>query len=476
MPKYGNSMTRSLKLFATALALLGLLAGTASARPAPTKFSRLDPSYGTHGSYAVATSKTEGQALNSLHLALAHDGEAYVLQGQTLLAFSPDGRPDHNFGKNGRVWVNPGPGLMVKAIGVAVDPVGRIFVAGTYISFPGFHNPLVKGSVEYPPNEEPSEGFVVRYLPNGTPDPNFGTGGVSTSTFGVPRPVGYSPFEKPTSTEYERPSVELTQLTVDSQGRAVVAGAYASALVNCGYSNRYVQSFASRLTSSGAVDPSFGDSGYVTLPGGATGSITLGPGGELVALSSQAYPCSEHGSGPGPYWFTSALTEAGESSPTLDPARPMVGADTGLAVDSQGRILLTEWNNPGQLGIEPEGLKLIRLLPSGDLDTSFGHDGAANLRHFKIGGPSIAVDGKGRTVLAFGGTEPKLIRISSTGKLEHGFSKKTVLHLTIARVASTETEAMAIDSKGRIVVAGRAEGGALKTGYGVGIARVLPPR
>jgi Domain of unknown function (DUF5122) beta-propeller len=139
-------------------------------------------------------------------------------------------------------------------------------------------------------------------------------------------------------------------------------------------------------------------------------------------------------------------------------------------------MLVTEWNDLQAFGGGPQGLKLIRLLPNGDLDTSFGHDGAANLKRFRIGGPSIAVDDMGRTVVAFSATEPRLIRISSAGKLEHGFSKKTVLHVPIERVASTETEAMAIDSKGRIVVAGTAEGGALKTGYGVGIARILPPR
>jgi uncharacterized delta-60 repeat protein len=334
---------------------------------------------------------------------------------------------------------------------------------------------VIKGSVEYPPNQEPSEGFIVRYLPNGAPDSTFGIGGVTTSTFAVPRPVGYSPFEKPTSTEYERPSVELTQFTVDSQGRPVVSGAYASALVNCGYSNRYVQSFAARLTSSGAVDPSFGGSGYVELPGGATGSIALAPSGELAALSSQDYPCSEHSPGPGPHWFTSVLTEGGEPPPTLDPARPTVESGTGLVVDPRGRLLFMEWQQR-TFHQKAESLKIVRLLSNGDLDTSFGHGGAAVLPGFEVSSPTMAIDSKGRTVVAFGSKEPELIRISSGGKVDHGFRKKGALHLKIERAASTEPEAVAIDSKGRIVVAGLAEGGALKTGYGVGIARVLPPR
>jgi hypothetical protein len=254
-------MPRALKLITTVLVLLGLFAGTAFAKTAPTKSARLDPSYGWHGSYAVATTAPTA-TIPKTHLALAANGEAYVLQGRTVLAFSPDGRPDRQFGKNGRIWVNPGPGEVTQVAGVAVDPQGHVLVAGTYVPFPGFTNPVVKGSPEYPSHEGVAEAFVVRYLPDGSLDSTFGISGVTITSFGMPRPTDRPYGGKQPDAEYERPSVAVTQLAVDSQGRPVIAGTYVESMEFCGYGDSFTRSFVARLTGSGAPDLSFGGIGY----------------------------------------------------------------------------------------------------------------------------------------------------------------------------------------------------------------------
>ncbi len=470
-------MNRSLKVLTAVIVLVGLLTGTALAKSAPTKFARLDPSYGRNGSYAVATNESD-VGTERTRLALAADGEAYVLQGRTILAFSPDGQPDHSFGKNGRVWVEPGPGEVTKVSGIAVDPAGDVLVAGTYVPFPGFINPVVKGSPEFPTREGVTEAFVARYLPDGSNDPAFGSGGAVITSFGLPRPTNRPSGGKQPEAEYERPSLTVTHLAVDSQGRPVVSGEYVESMEWCGYGSSFPRSFVARLNSNGALETSFGGTGYAKLPGGASGSIGIGPGDEIAAFSTNTHPCVEHFPGPDPYWFMSVLAEGGGSSPTLDPARPLVAVNryTELAVDPQGRILFTEWQGLGPFGEGEGSLKVVRLLANGDLDTGFGHEGAATLNRFEMVGAQIAVDGRGRTVVSFGSTEPKLIRISASGTVEAGFAKKTVFHAKIERVDSTSPEAVAIDSKGRIVVAGTAKGGVLKTGFGVGIARVLPSR
>lgn len=116
---------------------------------------------------------------------------------------------------------------------------------------------------------------------------------------------------------------------------------------------------------------------------------------------------------------------------------------------------------------------MIRLLASGDLDTSFGKGGAVGIKSLgtsKVG--AIAVEPSGRIVVGFGASQLELGRLTASGKLEGKFGHKGVVRTSLG--ISTELQALAIDSKGRIVAAGTAVGGESKTGQGIGIARFLP--
>lgn len=453
-------------------ALLALFFGTALAKSPPTKptGARVDPNYGLAGSYAVATTKPEQYEAQRVHLALAKDGEAYVLQGTAVTAFTPAGKPDREFARNGRLRVELGPGRLKTVTGVAVDSQGRILVAGTYEPFPGYLNQVVKGTPKNPAAFPVTEAFIARYLPDGTPDPSFGSQGVVITTLGLPRPTDMPAFQTPGVAEYERTSVEVTKLIVDSQDRPVIAGSYVEAIETCAWAAHFPQSFVARLTAGGTVDSSFGGEGYVKIPGGSTDALAVGPGGQFVTTSNAVYPCSEHGpTGPA---VTSVLTEAGEPFPGLDPARPSISGGHPT-IDEMGRLLFTEW----QTRTPPEKhgwVKIVRALPDGDLDTAFGHDGAASLKPFGVewvGG--MTVDSMNRPVVVFGSERPELVRITTGGKIDHTFAKKGVVRAKVQRVGKTSPEAIAIDSKGRIVVAGQAEGGSLKTGFGISVTRFV---
>jgi uncharacterized delta-60 repeat protein len=454
-------------------ALLAVLTASALAKSPPTQPSgaRVDPSYGLDGSYAVATTKPEQYEAQGTHLALAKDGEAYVLQGTAVTAFTPAGKPDHDFARNGRLRVELGPGQLKTVAAVAVDSQGRVLVAGTYEPFPGYYNKVIKGTPGHPIQDPVTEAFVARYLPDGSLDTSFGSGGVEITTLGVPRPTDMPAFETPGTAEYERASVAVTSLLVDSQDRPVIAGEYVDAIEGCAYPGSFPQSFVGRLTAAGAVDSSFAGTGYTKTPGGATTSLASGPGGELVATSHAVYPCAEHGKD-GPL-VTSVLTEAGEPSPALDPARPSIsGGD--LSIDGNGRLLFANW----QMRTPPEKhgwTKILRVLPDGNLDTVFGYDGAASLKQFGVESlGAMTVDAKNRPVVVFGSERPELVRFTTAGKVDHTFAKKGVLRAKVQRAEKTIPDSIAIDSKGRIVVAGKAEGGSLKGGFGIAVTRFLP--
>jgi hypothetical protein len=117
------------------------------------------------------------------------------------------------------------------------------------------------------------------------------------------------------------------------------------------------------------------------------------------------------------------------------------------------------------------------VLPDGNLDTAFGHDGAASLKPFaadRVAG--VTVDAKNRPVVVFASEQPEVVRFTTAGRVDHSFAKKGVVRAKVERVEKTTSEAVAIDSKGRIVVAGRAEGGSLKGGFGIAVTRFLPGR
>jgi uncharacterized delta-60 repeat protein len=304
------------------------------------------------------------------------------------------------------------------------------------------------------------EAFVISYLPNGSLDPTFGSGGEVDTTFGAPNAVGTEKLPA----EYERPAVQATQIAVDSADRPVIAAKYIQRVEGCFYKNAVDQAFVTRLNSNGTPDPSFGSEGRALIAGETSIALAGAPAGGWATFSGPEV--CEHGLNGTPTTL-SVLTEAGASLSTLDPGRPPLRASENvLAVDPQGRILFTERDE-----VEPVPARVVRLLANGDLDPSFGHGGAVGLKNLgaKTVG-AIGVDARGRIVVGFGTTALEITRLSSKGKIESKFGTKGVLRSKLSK--ATPLQALAFDSKGRILAAGRGIGPG--TSRWVGIARFLP--
>jgi uncharacterized delta-60 repeat protein len=223
----------------------GFVADGADQQMAVTRFNAdgaVDTGFGTAGTATVNVAKggkavelARGvvvQADGKVVIAgpIEHDtaasGDAAKDTDIALARFDGAGRLDQTFGDKGVVRLDLAPGV---AEGTAYrgDSVwGLVRVAGNKL--------LVVGS-QVAPGRTDADFAVVRLNADGTKDTSFGTGG--TTLVGV----------APNVSEVPKTAVEL------ADGKVVVAG-YATV-------NGVVSPVLFRLTTAGALDPSFGDAG-----------------------------------------------------------------------------------------------------------------------------------------------------------------------------------------------------------------------
>lgn len=466
---------RTLKSLTLALLLVAALAPTALAAGKPAEGARLDPSFGEGGKTVVSSPKFGWEEFAGYRIATSASGASYAVQGQgfVVYGFAPNGKPSQTFGQNGRVR------LPIYVESIAVDPQGRVLVAGTVST----GNDAPTGPTTALPVDG-SETEIIRYLPNGSPDPHFGTDGVVKADFGLPLPTAV-PVPQTTGTltwspgpwSYERPVITTTALAVDSQGRPVIAGSYAEDIgINCTSRNA---GFVARLTPEGALDTSFGTGGHAVVQTGAQGAsrplIAPTPGAGFAVLVGPGFPDSCAGPAAEPLSTLTSLTEAGATSPGFA-ANGQLHVLERIAVDHKGRILLLA--SAPMASVSPAGV--TRLLPNGALDAGFGTDGSATLK--ATGFESISgllADARGRVVVGGANVETgkfELARFDAAGKPESRFGSKGVMTVGFGAGVAARLGGLALDPKGRILAAGPVSGSGVKGGVGFGIARLLPGR
>lgn len=290
---------------------------------------------------------------------------------------------------------------------------------------------------------------LERFLPNGTLDKSFGSGGVATD----PITVNGSP-------SYAR------SVAVDSHDRIVVASA--GSLSDPGFT-------VGRLTVSGSPDPSFsGDGQTLTKIGGYAEAWAVGvdPQGRIVAAGS-SFTKGKGGSVALARYLPNGTPDRSFSgdgkqhSQFPDEANAYARA---LAFDSKGRIVVA-----GTV-VSPDEFVLARYTPTGELDTTFSGDGMLTT---KIGpdGPwgdvGLAIDASDRIVFA-GDDEPSdessselaIARLRVNGAFDPSFSGDGKV-LTSFGQRYSRANGVAIDHEGRIVAVGSA-------GPSFAIARYTP--
>ena len=321
-------------------------------------------------------------------------------------------------------------GLFDTADSMAIDSSGRIVLAGS-----------ARTSVD----EASSDFALARFTSAGVLDPSFGSGGKVTTDFSGWRDEGI-------------------EVAIDSSGRILLAGMT--------FSGSSYDFAVARYTSSGALDASFGSGGKVVID--LTGAFDVA---NDVAVDSSGRILL--GGAAGGDFAVVRLTSSGALDSSFGTGGVVStdfsgGADTGfdLALDASGRILLggqaAVGGGGGQLGV-------IRYTASGALDSTFGSGGKA-----MAGIPVItraamlAVDGSGR-IVAVGSVagDIALTRFTSGGLPDPGFGPAMTSGVINTDFHGNEDSgsAIAIDSAGLILVSGWAQTGTSDTSANFALAR-----
>lgn len=320
------------------------------------------------------------------------------------------GTLDPTFDADGKVTTDVGLSTYDEARAVRILPDGSILAAGTS----GY-----SGTLDF---------ILVRYQPDGSLDPLFGSGGVSGIAIGPEDDVATCMM-----------LVGDTDIVVG--GHAIVAGSYGLAVA--------------RFRSNGIPDTTFGNNGavFTQYPGDAatqasaiamqsTGRILLAGGGTggfaVVRYNTDGSVDSTFGVG----GLVSIDFSEGND------------AATGMAVLPDDRILLSGYSS----GLISDSIAIAQLLPDGTPDPGFIGGGK-----FRASYPTLPSLGRGLARMADGrfvitgsaGTNAFAARFLSNGQVDAGFNGFGMRSISAPGSSTDAGHSVRVRSDGKVVVAGR---------------------
>jgi uncharacterized delta-60 repeat protein len=437
LPAEGDSPVPARRTALVIALLLATLVAASTVRGRET----LDRSFGRDGRILLSHGNT-GQGVADV--AIDRDGRIVLAgleetDGDAVFAVARllgSGGRDRSFGQKGVVKTDfrrdtPNDPVSDIPFAVAVQPDRKIVVAGQ--------------------TQDPSEDSSValaRYMPGGALDDSFGDGG---------RVITDLTCNSDVCSLHHAEDV-----VIQPDGRIVVTG--------IGYVGPTPSVGVMRYMPDGRLDGSFGQGGFTATElvyGNASAyAVALHKGGLVVAAttSSEFVALRYNMDGSLDRSFgTDGAIYVGVGPPGY------YQAPQGIAVDRSDRIVLGGFIQTGSV---PDTFEYVavRLRPDGRPDETFSGDGIAFAEPSKDifardqahdvavqrDGKVIVVGVAARTRLEFG-----VVRFTERGRLDRTFGRKGKVKIDFGDQRGDWAQAVALDGKGRIVVAG---GSAMPTG------------
>ncbi len=264
---------------------------------------------------------------------------------------------------------------------------------------------------------------LVRYTVSGTLDTAFGVQGIVTTAMGT------------------NARAAASAIAIQPDGKLVAAGSSSEGMYN---------SFLvlARYTTTGVLDPEFGVDGIVTTPVGMTGgasAVALQPDGKIVVAGSGQM---------GAYMIVARYTITGS-------------LDTGFGTTGMVTLSPGNFTSASSVVIQPDHkiivagvsggqITIVRLDPSGLLDTTFDSDGIAQTSvpgSSYAGASGVALQADGKIVVAGSANDILAARYNVTGTLDSAFGSGGIVTTSIG-LAGDFGSSIAVQPDGRIVVGG----------------------
>ncbi len=321
-------------------------------------------------------------------------------------AWAQVGTLDPSFGTGGLVTTDVGSGTYDDAYAVLLQPDGKIIAAGTS----GY--------------EDAQDLAVVRYMPDGTLDPEFGTDGKTTVSVAYGNDIA-------------------TCLALQADGKIIVGG----------YSYLVDISFVlTRLNADGTLDTGFGANGLVNTA--IDGNTSIGKGLAVQADGKILFAGGGFGGFALVRYDSDGTLDAsfGTDGLALCPFAGSSAQANAIAVQSDGLIVLAGYaSSKGG-----DSIAVARFDTAGVLDPAFGTDGKVQAAW--PGGSTgsavaIAEDGE-ITVVGAASNLAVVARFTPAGALDPLFYGTGIRQLTLTDVTMSNAYAVAVQSDGRPIIAG----------------------
>ncbi len=336
-------------------------------------------------------------------------------------ALAAPGDLDPSFNGTGKLVFAQGA-LTTRLADVAIQADGKIVLVGDVVT---------NGGTDY-------DLIVTRLNPNGTPDQGFGTGGTTQ--------INSQGLTEPTTDT-------ASAVVIQPDGKILVAGSTSAAGHDFGT--------VARLTSGGALDPSFS-------PGGTDGSgirridldlavndIALDASGRIL-LGGSWDTGTTFTPPTGADAFVLRLKADGSDDPTFSGGGLFVvhvdygGSDAAarIAVQPDGKVVLAGWTD--------QDVAVSRVTPEHGIDTGFA---SAGKRTYSFGGADfgsdVAIEPSGKIdVAGYGSAAVNMLvtRLTSTGALDNSLNGKNTVDADFG--GSDAANAIALQANGKIVLGG----------------------